>query len=77
MSIEDKTKFLLKNYVEKNFNLPELQWDEQFEDLKLPFDRYHQIEKVRVAYYFFKLQRLTEENWLEGQRRMRAYLQDV
>ena len=55
MSIDEKTRSLLKNYVEKSSNIAEVQLDQQIEDLKLPFDPYESTEKVRVAHYFLQV----------------------
>jgi len=57
MSIADKNnvKPLLINYVEKSSNLVEFHWDQQMENLVLPFDPYKRSESVRVAHYFLQV----------------------
>jgi hypothetical protein len=55
MLIDDKTKSLLKDYVEKSVNLTEVQWDQKIEDLKLPFNPYDTTEKEHIAHYFLQV----------------------
>ena len=55
MSIDEKTRSLLKKYVEKSSNLAEVQLDQQIEDLKLPFDPYEVTEKPLAAHYFLQV----------------------